>query len=37
MYLVVLAEVVVHLRTGVELPVARNRREELERKRAKVL
>jgi hypothetical protein len=25
-------EVVVHLRSGVELPVARNRREELERK-----
>jgi hypothetical protein len=37
MYLVVLAEVVVHLRTGDELPAARNRREELERKWAKVL
>ena len=28
-------EVVAHLRSGVELPVARNRREELERKLAR--
>jgi two-component system LytT family response regulator len=30
-------EVVAHLRSGVELPVARNRREELERKLAAVV